>query len=468
MIKTLYLRIVMIFLAVVIISLGVAFFLTSQLSQTKDNTEMQTDLVKDGQLAIQLYKERAGRDVETSLKSIGSLHGFQITVIDEQGHVQMFNQDPSQHGQPGVHPNFPPHSIVKQVLNGTDYRPSPDASGPGPHGPDMIVGLPFEMNNTHYALFISPNIGPPRKGFTSFLNTVLLIVLVVGSLLIVVASRYVVKPIVAMTKATQQLAKGDFSVNVQLARSDELGMLANSFNQMAAELRQIEQARQDFVSNVSHEIQSPLTSIRGFSKALQDDELLSDADRKRYLQIIQAESERLSRLSENLLRLASLESEHYPFAPQEYAVDEQLRHVVIAHEPQWSEKDIEIDLDLPAIKIIADQDQLSQVFTNLLSNAIKHTPTGGQITISVKKKAQQVIVRFTDNGVGIPAEDLPNIFERFYKVDKSRDRSQGGNGLGLAIVKKIISIHHGDISVESTPDVGTTVLVTLPSTPPSK
>ncbi|MGZ4031997.1 MAG: sensor histidine kinase [Tumebacillaceae bacterium] len=459
MIKTLYLRIVMIFLAAVIISLGVAFFLTSSLSQSHDATQMQTDLVKDGKLAIQLYKERAGKDVASALKGVSTLHGFQITVFSETGLVQTFSHEPNGHG-PKVSP-----AVIEQVLSGEDYLPTPDAQNQ--HGPNMIVGLPFQINTTHYALFINPDLGPPRKDFSSFLYTALLIVLGVGSLLIVVASRYVVKPIVAMTRATQQLAKGDFSVQVHLNRRDELGTLAASFNQMADELRQIEQARQDFVSNVSHEIQSPLTSIRGFSKALQDD-FISEADRKRYLQIIQAESERLSRLSENLLRLASLESEHYPFAPREYALDEQLRHVVIAHEPQWADKDIEIDLDLPATKITADKDQLSQVFTNLLSNAIKHTPQGGRVEIALKKKANHLTVRFTDNGVGIPEEDRPKIFERFYKVDKSRDRTEGGNGLGLAIVNKIIAIHHGTIDVESTVGTGTTFLVTLPLTPASE
>jgi signal transduction histidine kinase len=237
-------------------------------------------------------------------------------------------------------------------------------------------------------------------------------------------------------------------------------MLASSFNHMVKELSQIDQMRQDFVSNVSHEIQSPLTSIRGFSMTLLKVDLPL-SDRNRYLTIILTESERLSRLSEDLLKLASLESEHHPFTPSPFRLDNQLRQVVIATEPLWSHKQLDFDLTLQEIVIIADEDQMTQVWTNLIANSIKFTPEGGRVSIELLRQREDIIIRITDSGIGISKTELERIFQRFYKVDKGRDRSFGGSGLGLAIVQKIIALHHGFIQVQSELNQGTTITVTL-------
>ena len=265
-----------------------------------------------------------------------------------------------------------------------------------------------------------------------------------------------------MTNATEQMASGDFGVELNLSRKDELGGLARSFDHMAQELKQIEQMRQDFVSNVSHEIQSPLTSITGFAKALRDG-VVSSENQTRYLGIIADESERLSRLSSNLLQLASLESEHHPFDPVLYALDEQLRKVVVSLEPQWSSKHINFELDLPAVQIVADPDQLSQVWLNLLGNAIKFTPEDGKVSIGVSSDANGIEVTVADSGIGISPEDAKYIFERFYKADRSRNRTCQGSGLGLAIVRKIVELHNGRIFIaDSSPGEGTVIKVILP------
>jgi two-component system, OmpR family, phosphate regulon sensor histidine kinase PhoR len=232
---------------------------------------------------------------------------------------------------------------------------------------------------------------------------------------------------------------------------------------MAQELKQMETLRQEFISNVSHEIQSPLTSIRGFARALQNDEL-SPQDRAHYLGIIETESMRLSRLSDNLLALAALESDTMRFEPQTYRLDRQIRKLILACEPQWTAKNIEMDVDVAAdeLNICADEDLLSQVWVNLLHNAIKFTPQGGHIWVRAKEHNERVEFSITDNGVGIAEEDQARLFERFYKADKSRDRSLGGNGLGLSIAKKIVEMHHGEISVESRVGAGATFRVWLP------
>lgn len=232
---------------------------------------------------------------------------------------------------------------------------------------------------------------------------------------------------------------------------------------MAGELKQLEQMRQDFVSNVSHEIQTPLTSISGFARALQSNDLIAEEERKDYLDIIIAESGRLSRLSDNLLKLASLDSEHHPFTAVPFRLDEQIRTIVVTCEPQWSARRIVIDLELPeAVHITGDEDQLKQVWMNLLSNSIKFTPEGGRISIRIDRSTAEVAVTISDNGIGISPEEWGAVFQRFYTVDKSRNGSNSGNGLGLAIVSKIVSLHQGSIEVDGAAGVGTTIIVRLP------
>jgi two-component system, OmpR family, phosphate regulon sensor histidine kinase PhoR len=266
----------------------------------------------------------------------------------------------------------------------------------------------------------------------------------------------------SITKAIEQIANGNFNVKLEsIPANSPFHELTESINRMANELNEMEQMRQEFVSNVSHEIQSPLTSIIGFTHALRN-EKLDQKLRQHYLDIIEAESKRLSRLSDNLLKLTSLESNHHPYEPKKYRLDQQLKRIVLACEPQWLEKGIEMDISLDKTEITADKDLLDQVWMNLLHNSIKFTPHGGSISIRIEKNGSFVKVAISDTGIGMSEEEKMRMFERFYKADRSRNRSGGGSGLGLSIVKKIVSMHHGDIEVETAKGKGTTITVILP------
>ncbi|MDM5238741.1 envelope stress sensor histidine kinase HitS [Bacillus cereus] len=261
----------------------------------------------------------------------------------------------------------------------------------------------------------------------------------------------------------QKIAKGDFSVKIRNEEKydGEIGVLVKSINDMTDELNAMEKMRQEFVSNVSHEIQSPLTSIKGFARALQDNNL-SEEKRKHYLTIIETETTRLSKLSQNLLKLTLLESEEYIPERVAYRLDQQLKQIVLNSEPLWVEKEIELDLDLEKVQITADQESMSQVWINLIHNNIKFTPGGGTITIQLKEYETVVEVRIRDSGIGISEEQKQHIFERFYKADSSRNRAYGGSGLGLAIVKKVLDLHQGKIKVESEEGNGTEFIVCIP------
>ncbi|MEI5921570.1 envelope stress sensor histidine kinase HitS [Bacillus sp. TD10] len=262
----------------------------------------------------------------------------------------------------------------------------------------------------------------------------------------------------------QKIAKGDFSVKIRNEEKydGEIGVLVKSINDMTDELNAMEKMRQEFVSNVSHEIQSPLTSIKGFARALQDDNL-SEEKRKHYLTIIETETTRLSKLSQNLLKLTLLESEEYTPEKATYRLDQQLKQIVLNSEPLWAEKEIELDLDLEKVHITADQESMSQVWINLIHNSIKFTPNGGTITIQLKEQVKLIEVRIRDTGIGISEEQKQHIFERFFKADSSRNRAYGGSGLGLAIVKKVVDLHQGEIKVESEEGNGTEFIVCIPN-----
>lgn len=261
--------------------------------------------------------------------------------------------------------------------------------------------------------------------------------------------------------AMKRITQGDFSVVMKVEKHDPFSELAETINKMAHELGTMENLRQDFIANVSHEIQSPLTSISGFAELLSNNSTTAE-ERAHYIDIIAAESKRLSKLSDNLLKLSSLDANVTPLSFSKFRLDKQIQNTLLMLEPLWSEKNLDISLESAAVSVFGDENVMAQVWINLLHNSIKFTPKGGTITITVLSEDAAVACHIADSGIGIPDEDQLHIFERFYKVDKARDRNLGGNGLGLSLVKKIVELHKGTIEVESQVGTGTVFTIKLP------
>lgn len=447
MIRTLYFRLVVTFIGIVLVSLIISLFINTLLYRQNVETQIQQALIGQGKEIITLYQQNPSTNIDSYLKSISSLN-YNFWLYQEKGTEKYYGMK-TKHGRPFT------KSDIEHVVKGGIYLEKNQGRS------SQVVGLPFQINKHRYALFLTFRGTQFMEKLDEIIHTILIIAFIIGSILILIASRYLVKPLQAMTTATKKMAQGNFDIHVEVKRKDELGILADSFNLMAKELSELEQMRKDFVSNVSHEIQSPLTSIRGYSEMLKDKGLTSE-ERNAFLDIIQQETERLSRLSENLLKLASLESNHHPFHPETYRLDEQLRRLIAFLEPQWSKKELEINVRLEKTEIFADQDQLSQVWLNLLSNSIKFTPDLGSIQIELINYERKTIVRITDTGPGISKEARPHIFERFYTGDPARNRVKSGNGLGLSIAKKIVELHKGEIKVDSEIGKKTTFSVILP------
>ncbi|MFB1080448.1 two-component system histidine kinase PnpS [Jeotgalibacillus sp. JSM ZJ347] len=230
-----------------------------------------------------------------------------------------------------------------------------------------------------------------------------------------------------------------------------------------SELKKLEQMRKDFVANVSHEVKTPITSIKGFTETLLDGAMNDKGALESFLHIIAKESDRLQMLIQDLLELSRVEQQGFKLTLSQVDVAELIEDVSVMMTHKASEKNINIQLDLKKpLMIEGDSDRLKQVFINLLTNALTYSYANADITVQSKKLKNSIQLQFIDRGIGMEKEELSRIFERFYRVDKARSRNSGGTGLGLAIVKHIIEVHNGEITVESEPEKGTIFTITLP------
>ena len=282
---------------------------------------------------------------------------------------------------------------------------------------------------------------------------------ILGTVIILLVVRGIVKPIKRLSTASKEVAKGNFDTEVKIWSKDEIGQLTADFNLMTKELKNIDFMRKEFVSNVSHEFKTPITSIKGFARLIKDGQLSNDQINE-YSEIIVDESERLSLLSSNLLKISELDSKVIHEQATLFSLDEQIRKTILILEVQWLKKEIEFDIDLEETKIMGDEHLLKEVWLNLIQNAIKFSNQKGIIKICIYKNIDNVKVEISDNGIGMAEKDKERIFERFYKGDKSR--SKEGNGLGLVIVKKIIELSKGEINFESQLNKGSKFIVKLP------
>ncbi len=230
------------------------------------------------------------------------------------------------------------------------------------------------------------------------------------------------------------------------------------------EEKKVEKIKRDFVSNVSHELRTPLANIKGYTETLLDGAIEDRETARSFLRIIEKHTARMTRLIDDLLILSSLETQEMPISPSSIDMADVVSSVIQGLKKQAEDKGIELSLELssPSLPVRADKERMEQVLINLIDNAIKYTPEGGKVKVSARKEDSKIRVDVEDTGIGIPAKDIPRIFERFYRVDKARSRELGGTGLGLAIVKHIILSHRGKVWVTSEVGKGSRFSFTLP------
>lgn len=268
------------------------------------------------------------------------------------------------------------------------------------------------------------------------------------------------RPINDLVHAMHAVSQGDFSVRVDDENvPGDMGELAGSFNDMASELGSLELFRKDFINNFSHEFKTPIVSIRGFAKQLERDDL-TDEQRREYLDIIVSESDRLANMASNVLLLSKLENQTIVTDRVRFALDEQLRRAILLLEKQWTEKALDIDVDLEAVEFYGNEEMLNHVWVNLLGNAVKFSPVGGRLTVRLRREDGFALATVRDEGPGMDEATRRRVFEKFYQGDTAH--ATEGNGLGLALVRRIVDLCGGDVTVDSAPGMGATFSVRLP------
>ncbi len=392
-------------------------------------------------------RRREWTGVEPTVQSVADLMGERLVLADAQGQIVADSQN----------------AWVGRWV-GDDWR-----------------GRRVSIRSQEFAvgtLYISPisagqrPIDPRSQRFLSTLNSYLAGAAVVGLLaalaLSVGLARWLAAPLESLTRAARRMERGDLQQRIDTSVGGEVGALADAFNALAASLARVERLRQDMVSDIAHELRTPLASIRGYLEAIQDGVVAPDAET---LDTIHREMMQLTRLVDDLQELSLAEARQLQLHYEQVDVAELVEWEVRAFRPQAAAQQIEIAIDAPSAGALPlarlDAGRIRQVLGNILRNALAHTPDGGRIGVSVQGDEAHVRIAVEDSGVGIAARDLEHVFERFYRADKSRSRVRGGTGLGLTIARELVSAHQGQLTAESIVGRGTRFLISLPTAGPA-
>lgn len=446
-------------MGIMLISAFIAFVVTNVYYHYSLKPKNDEKITVIAEKTAEMIKNKEKEDIAGYLSSLTDL-GYQFYLVDQQGNKELY-------GDAFRLENLK-QTDIDSVLNGeiyhgiANYPWKPFVTGFFDNELTNTVGVPLEIGEETEALFVRPNALLQFGEMRFFLAALIVLVMFLSFLLILISTIFIVRPIKKLTEATKKIAAGNHHLKLNVHRRDEIGRLANNFMIMSNHLERTEEVRQEFVSNVSHEIQSPLTSIQGFSQALREEELPEEM-RQSYLEIIEKESRRMSELSKQLLTLSFLDSGLIQEEYVSFDLEKQLKEVVLSTEWQWHKKKLAIELELFPYEINGNPRLLQQVWMNLLTNAIRYTNEGGRVHIRMTKERHGVIVTVKDTGIGINSEDIPRLFDRFYKVDKARTRTENSTGLGLSIVEKIIHLHKGNIMVTSEQGQGSQFEVFLPN-----
>ena len=456
--KTLYRQFIAAMLLILAVSIFLAFMLANffYLNVTKKESDRQhVEIAED--IAASLGEVHAGAGgFDDYLESVAKM-GYQVAVVGHSGVRETYGRAFDETSLPDNAMRVLTDGEIYHGMN--DFKSSVFMVSHFSNELSNTVGVPFEYHGERMGLFLRSD----TKLLSSDIHTVLIgfvSAVAIGSLLgMIWLAKQLTRPISQLTEATRQLAQENYSFPLNISRNDEIGQLAKSFNMMQTQLEHNDLARKSFISNVSHDFQSPLMNIQGYADLLKSNGL-AEIERLEYLGIIDQEAKRLSSLTKQLLLLTSLDQVSYPMKYSSIKLDEQLKEIIGKFRWRLEEKEIVISYKLPPVKIRGDKELLENVWENLLTNAIKYTEPGGSIEISIHQGETAIKVFCKDSGAGIPKEAIPKLFDRFYRVDAAR--MKGGSGLGLSIVKEIVSLHQGDVLVESKMGEGSQFIITLP------
>ncbi len=420
------------------------------------NDEKNTQIAKS--IATYISSSKMN-DLENYLETQADA-GYKLYVISDEHEVMSY-------GVPYRVENLP-QDAVYDVLAGKTYHgmknlPS-ETFVTGFFSDELAntVGVPFEYKGKTYALFLRPDIKLLFTEVHYILGGMVLVMAIASLLSMLIVAKKLIEPITELTAATKMVGNEQFNGTLDIHRKDEIGQLAHSFQRMTERLDENDRIRKEFISDVSHDFQSPLLNISGYAGLLLDKDLIED-DRMTYAKVIQSETERLSLLTKQLLLLTSLDQLLSPLQVKTFRLDEQLKEIIRKYRWVLVERELSLSMEIDEVSLKGDPALLEKVWENLLTNAMKYTEVGGSVDVELTSEHSQVVVRFSDNGMGIDKQAMTRIFDRFYRADNSRTKEIGGTGLGLSIVQQVVTLHDGTVDVRANEDKGTIFTVTLPN-----
>ena len=444
---------------------GVQSFYTTQFSSQMEDAFTQGELLRELRAAAEM--EEPASHMKDILRVYGGQLGIDIStrnyyILDAQTAEVLETSNPDGDIQINITPN-----ILSAMQGGNAYDRTIKSNY-------MDIAVPISGGDGSFVVYIIDNKqivqGLNAEIFELILETVLIGVAISIAISLFI-SRALLSPIRGMTRAAEAMADGDFSSKISVESDDEIGVLSRTFNDMAAqiesmleELKNSEKLRREFVANVSHELRTPLTSIRTYAETLYDSPELSEETESDFLHVIVNESDRMTKIVRDLLELSRFDAGNTELVIEEFSIEQALRNVCVAVALEASRRgqDFKLEIEEKLPVIFGDKARIEQVLMNIVINALNYTPDEGKVNVFANSTGEGISITISDTGIGIPKEDLPRVFDRFYRVDKARSRESGGTGLGLPIAKEIVTMHGGDIQISSTPGEGTTVTITLP------
>lgn len=434
-------------LSLVFIALVLIWFFQIVFLQSFYLSMHEKKLLNEGNSLVSILQQNQSQDIiQAKIEDLLLKYNARIDLYTPSG-VAMYSSEnsPKMMGMDNS-------DVLMEVVKGNRYVNSSRQTRSGSNL--MTIGLPvIKDNQVQAALIMSVPLASVNETVATLKGQLVIISIIligISAILSLWFSKYFTKPILEINKAAKTMAEGNLSIKVSVNTQDELGMLSATINHLSTQLQKIEQLRKELIANVSHEFRTPLSLIKGYAETIRDIKSLSEEKREKQLNIIIEESDKLNDMIKDILDLSQIQSDYYKLDKSDFKVCSTIETVINRLHYLAEEKQLDIETDCSAeISVNGDERRIEQVVFNLLNNAINHSKDCSSIGIKVTEDEEAVRVMIKDQGEGIPTEDIPYIWDRFYKAHAGESVKRKGSGLGLAIVKSILEAHEAEYGVES-------------------